>query len=82
MGADPGTEVTGTLEFMDPYTGLRSLLNEMSGEVVALHLISGGEVRGKLVSKDGHEDGIATVRRRTLHHVPLHMIVCVEEVQE
>lgn len=86
--SDDGYEVEdaeqmATLEVYDQYAGLRSLLNELTGERVVLHTVAGIQVEGKLTSGQGHEDGIATIMwTGTPYHVPVHMIVVVEEVPE
>lgn len=73
-----------TLEVQDPYDGLRRALDIATTEVVVLHLPGGLQLRGKLISYPGdHARGIATVRSAGRpHHVPLHHIVVLEEVEE
>ncbi len=73
----------GTLEVMDPYAGMKALLSELLGEKVTLHVMSGMRVVGKVAGDNGLDDGIVTVKSGGMpHHVPVHMIVVVEEMRD
>ncbi len=73
----------GTLEVLDPYAGMKSLLSELQGDKVTLHVMGGMRVVGKVMPGNGHEDGIVTVKSGGVpHHVPVHMIVVVEEMEQ
>ncbi len=73
----------GTLEVLDPYAGMKALMSELAGDKVTLHVMGGMRVVGKLIGDNGLEDGIVTVKSGGVpHHVPVHMIVVVEEMEQ